>query len=312
MRHVIIQIESIMKYPPTISLMKILRDLDNDVILLSSEIEYETEQLCHEIGVCLENVGYSYSPKNNAFKKLLKIPLINFGIRKAIKKTHSEDALFWIMTSISLKYIGNIKVNLSKLFNNAKAVIECEYNRAFIAQAWFGLKKLPHVIPNKPYMERKGERKKRYQVINDKYCASIVEKIKDKKIILYQGIIDQERPLEPFARAIEKMGTDYAFVVMSGNLDGLKYRGSNTYFLPFIIPPYHLEITSWAYIGILIYKPVRGATTSPLNAVYCAPNKLYEYAMYGIPMIGNNVPGLKSSICDNTIGKIFEIMNDWC
>ena len=106
------------------------------------------------------------------------------------------------------------------------------------------------------------------------------------------------------------MGTDYAFVVMSGNLDGLKYRGSNTYFLPFIIPPYHLEITSWAYIGILIYKPVRGATTSPLNAVYCAPNKLYEYAMYGIPMIGNNVPGLKSSICDNTIGKIFEIMNE--
>ena len=31
---------------------------------------------------------------------------------------------------------------------------------------------------------------------------------------------------------------------------------------------------------------------SELNALYCAPNKIFEYAGYGIPMIGSYVPGL--------------------
>lgn len=334
MKHIIIQIESIMKYPPTISLMRILKDLGHEVILLTSEISSNVESFCKEVNAELVNVGYSYSSKNNPFLKLLKIPLINRGVKKAINCRYDDNTLIWIMTSISLKYIGNAlnekryimymyelsqeiryyaalpfpKLNLNKLFNNAVATIECEYNRAFIAQAWFGLEKLPFVIPNKPYLENISSIREKRQVIQDEHCSKLIEKIKEKKIVLYQGIIDKERPLEQFARAIEKLGDDYAFVVMSSNGDMLKYKGRNTYILPFVTPPHHLEITSWAYIGILIYVPVRGATTSPLNAIYCAPNKIYEYSMFGVPMIGNEIPGLINPLEFNGAGTCFAEM----
>lgn len=33
-----------------------------------------------------------------------------------------------------------------------------------------------------------------------------------------------------------------------------------------------------------------------LNKVFCAPNKIYEYSGFGIPMLANNIPGLKNTV----------------
>lgn len=30
-----------------------------------------------------------------------------------------------------------------------------------------------------------------------------------------------------------------------------------------------------------------------LNTAFCAPNKIYEYGTFSIPMVGNEIPGLK-------------------
>ena len=47
-----------------------------------------------------------------------------------------------------------------------------------------------------------------------------------------------------------------------------------------------------------------------MNPVYCAPNKIYEYSGFGIPLICNDIPGLKytveqyhAGICLNDITK---------
>ena len=329
MKHIIIQIESIMKYPPTISLMKMLRELGDEVFLLSSEITDKVQEECKKNDISVINVGFSYKFNNHPLKKLIKIPFIQKSLKRILTTIYDGDTLIWIMTSVSLKFIGNIldekkyimymyelseeirfyprlpfpRVKLKKLFLNANEVIECEYNRAYIAQAWFGLKKTPYVMPNKPFMTPLSVHTR----IQDKVCDEIIKRISNKKIILYQGIIDQERPLLPFVKAIDEMGEEYALVVMSSDIGKLKsLKSNNLYLLPFVTPPSHLEITSWAYMGILSYVPVRGETTSPLNAVYCAPNKIYEYAMFGIPMIGNNIPGLKYSIENNALGICFD------
>ena len=329
MKHIIIQIESVMKYPPTLSLLNILRGFGHDVILCTSSIDEKVKALCLEKGIQLRNTGYAYSPKNSAIEKMIKIPLIKRGIKRVLEEGYDQETVVWVMTSISLKYLGSIlnnkryimymfelsqeiryypglsflKVNLEKLFQGASAVIECEYNRAHIAKAWFGLQKLPFIVPNKPYMDRLDTK----MSIGDKHCADVIEGIKNRTIIIYQGIIDLERPLEPFIDAIADLGDEYALVIMSSDVEKIKHKAKkNTYLLPFVTPPGHLEITSWANIGILTYLPVRGETTSPLNAVYCAPNKIFEYAMFGIPMIGNDIPGLTTEFTKDGIGVSFE------
>lgn len=328
MKHIIIQIESIMKYPPTLSLIRILKGFGHDIVLCTSSIDDSVIQLCKDKGITLRDLGHSYSPENSAVKKMIKIPLIKAGISNTLKEEYNDDTIIWVMTSITLKYLGNTlnnkkyimymyelsqniryyprlpipKVNLEKLFQQAKAVIECEYNRAHIVKAWFGLANLPYVVPNKPYMDRLEPKMQ----ICDEYCAGVIDEIKDRTIIIYQGIIDPERPLEPFIDAVAEMGNKYALVIMSSDIEKIRDKAKyNTYLLPFIAPPRHLEITSWADIGILTYVPVRGETTSPLNAVYCAPNKIFEYAMFGIPMVGNDIPGLTTEFNRHGIGASF-------
>ena len=70
--------------------------------------------------------------------------------------------------------------------------------------------------------------------------------------------------------------------------------------ISFIPSPQHLYITSLANIGILMYDPIS------LNQIFCAPNKIFEYSGYGIPMIGNNIPGLKIPFEKYNCGRIFD------
>ena len=336
MKHIVIQIESIMKYPPTMSLLSMLKNIGNEVVLLSSAVDNSVIQFCLSIGIKLVDIGYKYKPGNNPIVKLMKIPGIKRKIKKELKNFYDSDSCIWVMTSITLKFIGNSlynkryimymyelsqeirfypllpypKVNLNRLFSESAAIIECEYNRAHIIMAWFGLNNLPYIMPNKPYISEHFNKKMEISI--EEY-RKLIDELKNKKIILYQGIIDEERPLEPFIYAVEELGDDYALLIMSEDIKKIKCKkGKNTYLLPFINPPRHLEITSWAHIGILVYVPVRNATTSPLNAVYCAPNKIFEYAMFGIPMIGNDIPGLSMNFEKYGIGKILKSFSYIC
>ena len=71
------------------------------------------------------------------------------------------------------------------------------------------------------------------------------------------------------------------------------YESNRIIFIHFIRPPYHLLITQKASIGILTYHPQQRTYPGVINPLYCAPNKIYEYGLYGIPMLGNDIPGLK-------------------
>jgi glycosyltransferase involved in cell wall biosynthesis len=53
-----------------------------------------------------------------------------------------------------------------------------------------------------------------------------------------------------------------------------------------IPPPAHLAVTRGCTAGILLYSPL------DLNNVYCAPNKIYEYAAAGLGMVLPNYPGI--------------------
>ncbi|MCB0746279.1 MAG: glycosyltransferase [Ignavibacteriae bacterium] len=58
------------------------------------------------------------------------------------------------------------------------------------------------------------------------------------------------------------------------------------------------EIYLTSDIGLILYQ-----NDSP-NTIYCAPNKLYEFWSFGIPVIGDQLPGLKSVFKDSLQGML--------
>lgn len=328
---ILIQIDSILKYPPTISLINELDKLGKEVYVLTTHVNKQLIDVLPS-SVVLVKVGDDYRYSSNILHKFCELIKIRKECWNQITKYYDDTTILWVMSNIAIKHLGTklldyrYNLHLYELFENiyyfgsvpipkidikslclkAHSVIVCEYNRAQITKTWFHLDNLPLIITNKP-MDNNIE--KNSSIIHDEQGGNLIKKLEGKKIILYQGVVDRERPIEIIAKAVENLSNDFVFLVMTGNKCDELAKYEKTYVLPFIAPPYHLEITSHAYIGILIYTPVYGSFSSPLNSIYCAPNKLYEYSQFGLPMIGNNIPGLKYTIEYNRMGYCVNNLN---
>ena len=327
---IVIQVDSILGYPPTVSLINELSNIGCNVTVLTTLVN---EQLTNVLPPTIEivKIGDEYKYKTSPFKKLQQLLIIRKNIWKCIDQLYDDDTLLWVMSNITIKHMGmrllkyrynlhlfelvekvtyigrwTFGLNLAKIAHHAHKVIVCEYNRAQITRAWFKLPTLPLVVSNKPV---DGKFVRNSKITKSNVAKELIESLKDKKIILYQGVVDAERPIEPIAEAVETLGDEYVFLVMTGNnCDNLK-KYKKTVLLPYITAPYHLEVTSHAFIGLLIYTPVYGSFTSPLNSIYCAPNKLFEFSQFGIPMLGNDIPGLKYTIEYNHMGRCLQSLD---
>ena len=175
--------------------------------------------------------------------------------------------------------------------SHASVVVVPEYCRANILRCWHGLNKSPFVLPNKPILE---SRQKRLPV-SDANAAKILSSIPEgQRIILYQGVLAPDRDLSAVARAASEIGNDYRLVIMgkdrSSDLARLQEICPDLVHIPWVRPPGHLEVTSHAHIGIAFYK------FDALNSIFCAPNKIWEYAGFGIPILCQDVPGLRFTV----------------
>ncbi len=329
---IVVQVDSISNYPPTLSLIEKLINLGTKVYLLSSQISEEENNIIPNEVIKL-SLGIPYNYDSGVFYKTKNLLIIRKKIWDNIDSIYDENTIIWVMSNIALKHLGKrllryrynihlfelmdevyyfgkipfLKIGLANICKNANKVITCEYNRAQITKVWFKLNNLPLVIVNRP---RKSNFMKNNSITHSHVAKEVINNLKNRKIILYQGIVDKERPIEVISKAVELLGKEYAFVVMTASKVDFIEKYENTFIIPFVLPPYHLEITSNAYIGVLIYSPVYGEFASPLNSIYCAPNKLYEYSQFCIPMIGNDIPGLKYTIEYNFMGDCFKHFNE--
>ena len=266
----------------------------------------------------------------NRFKRRLKV-------RHLIKMITECDDIIWTITDYDAMEVGKVllnhrhvmqlmelirdipifdefplfKANLSRYAKNAELVIVPEYNRAHIQRAYWNLQKLPIVLPNKSKVE-----------INENVdisaisieAANVFRQIGSRKIVLYQGTFGYERVLDQFIEAVKILGDDYCCVLMGNNDDELKKilkKYPETFFIPFIPAPNHLYVTKHAHIGVLSYVNTNNIRHyDPLNALYCAPNKIYEYAYFGVPMIGNDIPGLDLPFKQFNMGRCSELKAD--
>lgn len=325
-------------YPPCLAQIRIMKKLGVDIEVWYGSCNKKTvDLLLSENIICknLEEKRGMFSGKLDTLNNWF-----NFGrtVKKYINSCNKSNTLFWFgstetaipllgklknvqyaLTSLELLDDNPIKKNLFGILSKrARFIICCEITRAFIMRYWYKLERVPYVMPNKPYgfyME-----KRRKPSIEE--TAKVINIIKDKKFIIYQGILKSKDYMMEMAKAIKTSNTGYYFVLMGFDPENIypeiKSKYEKTIFISNIPSPYHLEITSYAHIGFVFYDD-----RNTLNRAFCAPNKIYEYSGLGIPAIGNKVPGLintinafKTGVCveikeENLVKAIEEIENNY-
>lgn len=326
--------EDIMHYPPVLTILRILPQLGVKPIHIGVYSDIEGRKKFEE-----DNVEFWPTLKYNGGANLITKLKQQLKFKSQVKK-YLEDARItdedrvWIIQSETIVLLSDIvgkyktilhffehvepilnwkyrllnpSYDLSSVVSKADKIVCCEYNRAQILKGMLQLKELPIILPNKVIVND-NELTEIPLDIKDLF-ESVYNKVSNKKVILYQGIfLDGERKLEEFCEAVCSLPDDYAFIAMgkgSEMYDRLKkqYESDRILFIPFIRPPYHLLITKLASIGVLSYFPRKGAIALTLNPLYCAPNKIFEYAKFGIPMISNDIPVLKYTYLEYGCGE---------
>ena len=302
--------DKLQTYPPCISQIVMLQDLGIDVYVIAETCDKSAENVIKNSGAKIKILG-NLLTRHDIFGRILH--WINFKklAIKEIKKVYNENDVIWFGTERTGMVIGSFIKNkkavlnslelnakeslfgrlIGRIIKNTPVIVACELNRARIMKIWYNLEKTPYVMQNKPYYETTTEK--------SEAVTQLQKQLENQKYILYQGILNPERPLDTLASALNHTKEHYTLVVIgeASNKDiekkmigHLKSIYSDIIFGGFFPAPQHLYITENAYVGVAIYD------ASSINTLFCAPNKTFEYAKYNVPVIGNDIPGLQLTV----------------
>lgn len=293
-------------YPPCVSQIRIAKDLGYEIEVWFGHCGGATRFLLESNGISMKQLQFAPDSTTSKIGKLRNWVEFRHAVLAKMKTEDCDHVLFWFGTAESaiplfpLNRKRRMVMSVLELMDDRKisrflsayiarkciAVTACEDNRANIMQFWWKLDSKPFVIPNKPYEIKIP--------INAKpSCVEVEDALKligNRPFVVYQGIFQNIEYISKIAHALS-LRADMPLLVMMGSdrrniVPQIKNIYKDTIFIPHIQSPKHLEITSHALLGVVCYDH------SSLNKLYCAPNKIFEYSKFGIPMLANDVPGL--------------------
>lgn len=310
----VVEVNDVSLFPPVQSLLKVLLSNGYNVKLIGTNLK----NIPDDITDSPNYVGYEIPARGSMslFGKIKYRLKLHRFVNSCVDKCMRDSDCLWTTSMDSMRELGKhalkyknvlqmmelvrygytfrqyIRFPIGKYARLSWKTVVPEINRAYIQQVWWDLPKVPHVLPNKPYSIDYGA------VTPEMETAMQRMKNEKKKIVLYLGCIGPDREFTSVVNAIKKM-EDYILYVVGRSftpegdqmLQKLKENNAVVYLGGFTSPK-HLALVQYAYIGLLTYKPQKGYN-SELNALYCAPNKIFEYAGFGVPMVGSDVLGLR-------------------
>lgn len=128
----------------------------------------------------------------------------------------------------------------------------------------------------------------------------------DSIIVLYQGGLSKGRGIDLLLECFIKRNDDKIVIVFMGygqleeEIKRVSKESNNIYFHPAVDPEIVLDYTSSADIGISFIE------NTCLSYYYCLPNKLFEYAMAGLPVIASNMKEMKELVKKYEMGIVVE------
>ncbi len=123
-----------------------------------------------------------------------------------------------------------------------------------------------------------------------------------RTIVLYQGLLDASRCIEELVESARSFDEGILLVLLGAGFKGWDSQQAiarsvgNVVVLPRVQYKDLFPYTASADIGVLFYR------NDCRNNYYCAPNKLYEFMMMGLPVITCNYPGLRKFVEGEQIG----------
>ncbi len=133
---------------------------------------------------------------------------------------------------------------------------------------------------------------------------ALMRNTQEERIILYQGDMSLARGIDRFVTAVVHLPENYRLVLVGGGPDKegisalVNQLGINDRVIQLgrISNRKLSSVSQECDIGVVTY-PYTG-----LNNIYCAPNKIYEYAQAGLPIIATNQSPLRRIIEEYDIG----------
>ena len=180
-----------------------------------------------------------------------------------------------------------------KYCRKADFTIVPEENRLWITYFIGKLRKRPLLLPNIPFLP----------FIEFNKIPKELQTLKEegRRIVLYQGLIDfQKRCLNELLVAMSFLPETIVLVIMpmpstdKSIIQQLRNRitelnlGTKVFIIKSQPPPYHLNYIKYADLGIGLYRPIT------LNQIYAAPNRLFEFTKFAIPIVLPDFPAFKS------------------
>jgi glycosyltransferase involved in cell wall biosynthesis len=126
----------------------------------------------------------------------------------------------------------------------------------------------------------------------------------DQIILLYQGGLVAGRGVHLILEAFKARKDDKVVAVFMGygplkdEIQEITAQRNNIFFYPAVAPQIVLEYTSSADFGIHLIQ------NTCLNHDYCMPNKLFEYAMAGLPVLVSNMKDMSEMVEKNQMGSV--------
>lgn len=185
----------------------------------------------------------------------------------------------------------------------ADATIACNHFRARIMHEEYGAPALPMVVRNvQPHQEyRPCDVLRRRMAEQDPQVRALA---------LYQGGIGPGRSMDVLIRALSKLPAHVGLVLVGPGkaeyIDSLRKLAAEEHVESRLLihPPVDqrelFELTCSADVGVVIYR------NTSRNNLYCAPNKLYEYAAAGLPMAAADLPPISEFIEQYRCGVLMD------
>lgn len=128
----------------------------------------------------------------------------------------------------------------------------------------------------------------------------------DSIIVLYQGGLSYGRGVDLLLETFKKRDDDKVVIVFMGygqleeDIKTASKEKKNIFFHLAVAPEVVLDYTSSADIGISFIE------NTCLSYYYCLPNKLFEYAMAGLPVIVSNMKEMRELVEKYDMGIVVE------